>query len=206
MNENKNSKKMVLVDFDGTLIKIDSLKIVLFKRFSFLFIYSFLKILYKSFFTIYKINLSILKELLFEAMFSGQELNKFQYFCSDVSKELHKYNNAQLIHTIKELQKTGFEIYIVSASPVNWIRPWAEEQSFYNIIGTEIEVVKNVLTGKFSTPNCKGLEKVKRIKSAINLADYSEIIAYGNSKSDYPMFSIAHESFLVNGIKVIPFS
>ena len=42
----------------------------------------------------------------------------------------------------------------------------------FDLISTELEVKDGKLTGKFSTPNCNGKEKVRRIKEKYNLKLY----------------------------------
>ena len=61
------------------------------------------------------------------------------------------------------------------------------------LLCTEMEVNDNRLTGKFSIPNCNGIEKLKRIKELVNLEDYSMIYAYGDTKGDEAMLSIANK-------------
>ena len=62
------------------------------------------------------------------------------------------------------------------------------------MIGTELEAVDGYLTGRLLTPNCRGKEKVARIRAAVDLSGYSRIFAYGNSGGDREMLSIADEA------------
>ena len=57
------------------------------------------------------------------------------------------------------------------------------------------EIKNGKLTGKFSTKNCFGIEKVNRIKEKYNLSEYNVIYAYGNSSGDKEMLSIANEKY-----------
>jgi phosphoserine phosphatase len=43
--------------------------------------------------------------------------------------------------------------------------------------------------------NCKGQEKLRRVKSFFNLQEYEYIYAYGNEKSDRYLLNIAHEAY-----------
>ena len=51
------------------------------------------------------------------------------------------------------------------------------------------------LTGFLASKNCYGPEKVLRIKKQINLTDYDNIIAYGDSQGDREMFELAEKCF-----------
>jgi phosphoserine phosphatase len=59
------------------------------------------------------------------------------------------------------------------------------------IISTEIEISNNKITGKLSTANCYGPEKVNRLKKLLSMDDYSTIYAYGDSKGDREMLALA---------------
>ena len=43
--------------------------------------------------------------------------------------------------------------------------------------------------------NCSGPEKIRRIKEILNLQDFDKIYAFGNSKGDKEMLSIADHKF-----------
>ena len=57
-----------------------------------------------------------------------------------------------------------------------------------------LEIDDKIITGKTFQRNCYGPEKVKRIREKYNLSNYKYIYAYGNSRGDYEMLSIANES------------
>ena len=83
---------------------------------------------------------------------------------------------------------------IVSASISNYLKPWCDEMGFH-LICTELEVKDGKLTGKFSTPNCNGTEKVRRIKEKYDLSIYDEIHVFGNSKGDFPMLELGTHKY-----------
>jgi phosphoserine phosphatase len=57
-----------------------------------------------------------------------------------------------------------------------------------------LEVQKDVLTGKIDGRNCYGRQKEARIREAINLADYSIVVAYGDTRGDKEMLAMASEA------------
>jgi HAD superfamily phosphoserine phosphatase-like hydrolase len=86
----------------------------------------------------------------------------------------------------------GDDVWIVTASMKDWVGFWARRYGV-PVIGTELEVNGEFLTGRMSTPNCRGPEKVARIRAAIDLGAYSKIYAYGNSSGDREMLKLADE-------------
>ena len=84
----------------------------------------------------------------------------------------------------------GHRVIVVTASCGEWLIDWTEQMNL-EIICTEMELENGVYTGELSKPNCRGKEKVNRIKQHLNLEDYSEVYAYGNDHGDNQMLAIA---------------
>lgn len=91
----------------------------------------------------------------------------------------------------------GHEIVIVSASINFWIEPWATENG-YSLISSEMKFENDRITPFLIGKNCKGKEKLRRVKALFNLENYFYIYAYGNEKSDNYLLDIANESY--NGV------
>ena len=91
-------------------------------------------------------------------------------------------------------KQNGDKIFIVTASPDIWIKPWAEQHGI-TVIATRLAIIDNKLTSKIAGKNCHGQEKVNRIKEIINLDDFDKIYAYGDSSGDTQMLAIADEKY-----------
>lgn len=89
----------------------------------------------------------------------------------------------------------GDTLAIVSASPKYWFQSWAAAHGFEKIISTELEIKESLLTGKMSGNNCYGQEKVARLKRELDLEEYDGIVAYGDSKGDEEMLTLADEGY-----------
>ena len=64
------------------------------------------------------------------------------------------------------------------------------------MLGTQIEVIDGILTGRFISPNCYGIEKVRRIKQVlVEPRSHYYIIAYGDSRGDKEMLDYADEEY-----------
>jgi HAD superfamily hydrolase (TIGR01490 family) len=137
----------------------------------------------------------IAKEKVFKYFFKN--LNETDF--NDISKEFAE-NKLPLIlknsalEKIKWHLKEGDTVYLVSATIDNYLRPWCEKSGI-GLIATNVEIKDKILTGSFISHNCYGKEKVKRIKEVLNLEQFEYIYAYGDSKGDREMLSIADEAF-----------
>lgn len=85
-------------------------------------------------------------------------------------------------------------VVIVSASPENWIKPWASGLGI-EVIGSVLEVKNGRLTGRLEGRNCRDAEKVRRIRERYNLDEYTSICAYGDSSGDKEMLELANNAF-----------
>lgn len=94
------------------------------------------------------------------------------------------------IDTIERHKKEGTHVIVVSASAEDWIYPWCE-QSNITCVATRLEVREGKLTGRIAGKNCNGIEKVTRLREAIDLSQYKTIYVYGDSKGDLPMLGLA---------------
>ena len=96
---------------------------------------------------------------------------------------------------LRLLKSRGFRCALCSASASLWVEDWARQAGFDVLIATELE---RGADGKFrySTPNCKNDEKVRRLREAgiLRAGNYTE--AYGDSPLDAPMLRAANRSFL----------
>ena len=182
-------KKIYFFDFDGTISKTDSF--VHFSFFSVSFFHAliyWLKVVVLYFFS----SKAYLKETFF-THFSNVPINNFQAVCN---KFYSRHIKASIKKSFLDFinKKESKKIVIVSASINNYLSPWCTEMGF-ELISTELEVIDGRLTGKFSTLNCNGKEKVKRIKEKYNLLEYDEIHVFGNSKGDFPMLELGTHKY-----------
>jgi phosphatidylglycerophosphatase C len=135
------------------------------------------------------------KERILSWFFRGSDLKTFQQQCDHFAAEmLPSLIRPKALAEIETLRQRNATIVVVSASPENWIQPWAGSNSI-QYIATRLEVKENKLTGKIQDRNCHGEEKVVRIREAYQLPDYNAIFAYGDSSGDLPMLKLAQTSF-----------
>lgn len=190
----------VFYDFDGTLVKHDSL--IRFARFSlpsFRFFFGLIKsapwvLAWKLKF----LTSSYAKEKLFGFWFKGMPEETFDRKGLEFMSEINKDINNEVFQTLISHKKDGKKIVIVSASMENWIKPWAKANGIDIVIGTRPATSPGgVLSGKFATLNCIGEEKVRRIKELFPNLNTTETWGYGDSPSDQPMLSIVNHPHMV---------
>lgn len=87
----------------------------------------------------------------------------------------------------------GVHRVIVTASPTTTVAPFARKLGAEALLGTEFVFdVDDRITGDFVGPNCRGEEKVRRLKSAYG-DDMTLTAAYGDTSGDTEMLAMAQQ-------------
>ena len=135
-----------------------------------------------------------LKENLLVSLWQGFSYQEYRNLAISYSlTKINKNIKPQAMRIFKRHIDCGDRVIIVSASLREWIEPWASEFGNIQVIATEMEQVHGVLTGHLASKNCRGVEKVHRIKAKVNLEEYDRVYAYGNSAGDKEMLALADE-------------
>ncbi len=186
-------KSVYLFDFDGTLTVKDSmfdfLKFVAPYKFYIGFIF-FLPL-----FVLLKIGIldaSTIKEKFIAFFLKGKPKEKLQTWAENYFKlkhtELLRENAVKYIQSISNPD----DRYMVSASMDIWLVPFAEYLDL-QLICTRAHWLQGKYSGKFFGKNCNGEEKANRIQKEIPLKDYENIIAFGDTSGDKPMYELSTE-------------
>lgn len=103
---------------------------------------------------------------------------------------------------IKKLKSEGFDIYLVSASPEFYIKEFYNINEVDKIIGTKFSFENGIFTRKMDGDNCKGKEKVRRLKEEIKKenieVDFKESYMFSDSLSDKPLLDLVGKPYLIN--------
>jgi HAD superfamily phosphoserine phosphatase-like hydrolase len=109
----------------------------------------------------------------------------------------------QLEQAGRQALERGERVVVLSASIDRWVQAclnqFIDDTTHFKVLGTQIEVANGRLTGKFSTLNCYGSEKVRRLKEwleseKVGTKGALEMIAYGDSRGDKELLAMAKES------------
>jgi phosphatidylglycerophosphatase C len=98
------------------------------------------------------------------------------------------------VATWKRWQRQRVRLVIVTASPTAVVGPFARGLGAHAILGTEIAYDSgDRVAGAFTTPNCRGPEKVVRLRDAFG-EDVKIRAAYGDTSGDTEMLALAEEA------------
>lgn len=190
-------KKIYCFDFDGTLTTSDTLlEFIKYAKGRSRFLMVFL--MYSPLLVLMKLHLYPnwkAKQQIFAHLFAGMRIEKFDALCHDFAEESQHLLRPKGITLAHEALVAGAQVFIVSASIDNWVRPFFDIRNLkgVQVLGTQIEVEDGKLTGRFKSNNCYGKEKVHRIAEVLKSFERSEyeIEAFGDSRGDKEMLAFA---------------
>lgn len=190
-------KKIYCFDFDGTLTTSDTLlEFIKYAKGRGRFLMVFL--MYSPLLVMMKLHLYPnwkAKQQIFAHLFAGMRIEKFDALCRGFAEESQHLLRPKGITLMHEALVAGAQVFIVSASIDNWVRPFFDIRNLkgVQVLGTQIEVEDGKLTGRFKSNNCYGKEKVHRIAEVLKSFERSEyeIEAFGDSRGDKEMLAFA---------------
>lgn len=190
-------KKIYCFDFDGTLTTSDTLlEFIKYAKGRGRFLMVFL--MYSPLLVLMKLHLYPnwkAKQQIFAHLFAGMRIEKFDALCRGFAEESQHLLRPKGITLMHEALVAGAQVFIVSASIDNWVRPFFDIRNLkgVQVLGTQIEVEDGKLTGRFKSNNCYGKEKVHRITEVLKSFERSEyeIEAFGDSRGDKEMLAFA---------------
>lgn len=103
---------------------------------------------------------------------------------------------------MKKLKSEGYEIYLISASPEFYINEFYNIEEVDKIIGTKFVFKDGIFTRKMEGGNCKGEEKVRRLKEVLKneniKVNFKESYMFSDSLSDKPLLDLVGNPYLIN--------
>jgi len=189
-----SSQKLIIIDFDETLYKKDSL--IEFCKYIYIQrpyqIWAVLVQLYGTLLYLLKlIDTKKYKEYFLFYLYGIPE-SKVLVYAQNFWNTRNKNNFNNKITTLFE--QNDFRIICISASPELYLKPILERFKI-EYIGTRLEFVHNRY--KIIGENCKGIEKVNRLRSYL-AEDKIEIHqSYSDSLIDQPLFELSKSAYIV---------
>lgn len=198
-------KKLAIFDVDYTLTK----KETLFEFYKFMvkknpkIIMKLPKIITAGVLFVFKIlDAGSAKEMFISFIDGIKEDEMKQYVKEFYNTKLSKILYVDAINTMKKLKSEGYDIYLISASAEFYLNELYNIKEVDKIIGTRFTCEEGAFKRKIIGENCKGEEKVKRLKEVLKEekidVDFKESYMFSDSLSDMPLFKLVGHPYLVN--------
>jgi HAD superfamily hydrolase (TIGR01490 family) len=121
-----------------------------------------------------------------------------EFYETRLSKILYK----DAMDMIKKMKTEGYKIYLISASAEFYLNELYNIKEVDKVIGTRFVTENGLHRNKMTGENCKGEEKVKRLKEVLikeNIeVDFQNSYMFSDSLSDLPLFNLVGHPYLIN--------
>jgi len=192
----QGAKVLSVFDFDGTLTRHDSF--VPFLKFAFgkrEFNRRMLRLAVPSLrFVARRISRDELKAQLIGTFLTGVKVQWVQQKAEEFSKafwpRLMRPSGLRAVATEVE---SGAVVTLCSASPALVLQPFADRLGI-KLIGTELEVVDGLLTGRIAGSNCRCENKVLRLEAVYGPLNQYRLRAWGDTRGDHELLAAAQDA------------
>lgn len=193
----KTVPNLALFDFDGTITRADTFTPFLYFSTGGLRRYATFLVL-SPFLLAYRLGIvraTVARSVAARCVFFGREKDLLDTVGREFAvTQIDPVVRPEALHRIHWHQQQGDTVVVVSASLEFYLKPWCEKLAI-DLICTKLEVQNGRLNGRYLNGDCTGPEKRKRICELLDLTAYATIYAYGDTKEDMEMLSLAHKKY-----------
>jgi HAD superfamily hydrolase (TIGR01490 family) len=198
-------EKLAIFDIDFTLTKRETLV-----EFYFYMLKKnpkFIKYLPKSIFStilyVLKIKDAAQAKKTFIRFIDGIEESEMRKIVKEFyEKRLSKILYKDAIDTVRKMKAQGYKIYLISASAEFYLNEFYNIKEVDKVIGTRFIKQDGLHRNEILGENCKGDEKVRRLKEVLAKekieVDFENSYMYSDSLSDLPLFNLVGHPYLIN--------
>ena len=151
---------------------------------------------------------NILKEHFARIVFTGKSVDEVDSLGIEfASKIASSWIRPDVADRFRWHQDQGHVVVLVSASFSPYLEPLGDLIEADAVLCAELESIDGVYTGELSRPNCRGQEKVNRVRAWLTeagLPDSSVLYAYGDSSGDVAMLDFAQNGVWVTRYELEP--
>ncbi|MCB2308819.1 HAD-IB family hydrolase [Clostridium estertheticum] len=198
-------EKLAIFDVDYTITKRETLVefYIFMLRKNPKYIKYLPKSIFSSLFYVFKIYDASKTKKTFIRFIDGIEENDMKKIVKEFyEKRLSKILYKDAIDTIKKMKTKGYKIYLISASAEFYLSELYNIKEVDKVIGTRFVKENGLHRNQILGENCKGEEKVKRLKEVLlteNIdVDFENSYMFSDSLSDLPLFNLVGHPYLIN--------
>lgn len=125
----------------------------------------------------------------------------------ELAKRFYKNRLSKIIYgdslkMMKKLKEEGYDIYLISASPEFYLQELYAIDEVDRVIGTRFDFKDGNFIRSMKGSNCKGEEKVIRLKEVLkeeNIeVNFKDSYMFSDSLSDKPLLELVGKPYLIN--------
>ncbi len=144
------------------------------------------------------------KEAVLQHLLAGQDVEELRAAATVFSDVVvDRGLRSSVLDRVRWHASEGHELVIITASPELYVGPIGERLGFAAVLGTRLETDSNGrLTGRLDGRNCRGAEKVDRLRAWLG-DEAATVYAYGDSSGDRQLWEFADHAYRVRGGRLL---
>lgn len=138
------------------------------------------------------------KETVLEAFFHGMPLEQLKELGEAFAQSpaLSRLIYPTALKRFEWHRSQNHRCILISASIDVYLDPWRRRLGFHDLLCSRLETdVYGIVTGRLKGANCWGPEKARRLEELLGPRENYLLYAYGDSRGDQEMLSLADYSF-----------
>lgn len=189
----EQEKAIAIFDFDGTMIRRDSLLPWLMyaqSRWSFVYHLPYYAVQAAAYLLWGRKDAGRYKARILSTVMRGLSIAEAERLGEGFARQIELWEKPQAIETLIRHKQQGVQTVLLTASVDAVVVHWAKRRGFDKIIATQMEVQQGYYTGRLYGENCKGMVKVQRLDAELPEWRSAMTYGYGDSPSDLPFLSL----------------
>lgn len=143
-----------------------------------------------------------LKAMAATAVFAGRNEDEVRRLGTDFARRVHAgWMRQDTVRQLDRHREAGDLVVLVSASFELYLVPLARLIGVDHVLGTRLAAADGAFTGELEGPNCRGPEKVERLRSWMTDEGVERtaitLVAYGDSAGDRDLLAASDEAHWV---------
>ena len=136
------------------------------------------------------------KEALLTACFVGRDVATVRRTAVEFAmRRIPGLLRQEAMRRVDVHRSAGHLLIVATASLELYVEPWASSAGFDAVLATRLEVGGGLLTGRIEGLNCRGPEKVRRLRELLGDLSARTIHAYGDSAGDRELLEVANHRY-----------
>jgi phosphatidylglycerophosphatase C len=132
------------------------------------------------------------KERLLGLLLAGRPAHEIEAAGAQYADRLATRLRSDVVERLEWHRDSGHALVLVSASPAVYLDPLGAQLGFAAVLATRLQTAPDgTLTGRLEGANCRGPEKVMRLRTWLGPREPAEIWAYGDSPGDEDLLAFA---------------
>ncbi len=142
------------------------------------------------------------KEAVITRLLGGVDLTALREAAESFADEVVTHRlRPGIVERVELHRAAGHHLVIVSASPEVYVKPIGRRLAFDAVLATRLEVAADGrLTGRIDGLNCRGAEKVERLRAWTGHAA-AFVYAYGDTRGDRELLAAADAAFRMRRLR-----